>query len=64
MGTEQAFAKPNMEDSRVDIDPVSHSSAADETCSLWRCGNHTKDLGKVNPGTWEFLINLQHKHPI
>jgi len=64
MGTQQAFAKPNMEDSRVDMDLVPHSSAANEMCSLGRCGNHTKDLGKVNQGTREFLINLQHNYPI
>lgn len=34
MGTQQAFAKPNMEDSRVDTDLTPHSSAAAEVCAL------------------------------
>lgn len=49
MGTQQAFAKPNMEDSRVYMDLVPHSSVAGEMCSLRRYGNHTKDLEQVSP---------------
>lgn len=64
MGKQKAFAKPNTEDLRVDMDLVPHNSAAGEMCSLGICGNYSKDLGKLNAGIWEFLINLQHKHPI
>lgn len=47
MGTQKSLPKLNMEDSRADTDFVPHSSEDSETCSLGRCGNHTKDFGKV-----------------
>lgn len=50
-GTQQAFAKPNMQDSRVYMDVMPHSSVAGEMCSLRRYGNHTKDLKQVSLST-------------
>lgn len=64
MGTQKSPPKLNMEDPRADTEFVPHSLEDSRTCSLGRCRNHTKDLGKVNSGTREFLINLQHEHPI